>query len=309
MEFDAGSFPFKADLAFEVRQKLRRVFKVTQNKKGDVYVTIISGVRRGESSEGSIILEDRISLHVSKNSQDYNTFKKTHSAIDGAVEIAVQLNTAIKSGYGFAHLTSVMFSDLEASVYDVTPTKQEQILVLDEFYPERQTLFCALFVGSIGAAFKLGEVPFGISRIKTALFQIVIVWGTVSLPAIPYSRTFSFSTLAPDEPFLGRRGRARRLQNMQSKTSEDCLKAFLEQVPELINYRNNYLMVRLAESIQQARQLQHGASPEEVTKLESATLEAQKLLGEIKSTTHYLHVTNGPKQIFYIDERGNHIPI
>ena len=175
MEFEAGKSPFEIDVAFEVGQKLRRVFKITQNKKGDVYLRIISGIRRGESSAGSLISEDRISLHISQASPNYNTFKRTSSTADGAIDDTVQLNTAIKSGKGFAHLTSVMFSDLAATIYDLDSSEKEHALVIGEFDPKQHTACCAVFAGAIGVEFNCGEVPFEIFKINTALFQVIIV--------------------------------------------------------------------------------------------------------------------------------------
>lgn len=308
MEFNAGELSFE-DVAFKVGQKLRRVFKLTQNKKGDVYVRIISGVRRGESSAGSPIREDRISLHVSNTSPEYNAFKTTFSATDGSEAITMQLNTAIKSQKGFAHLASVMFSDLAAEKYDLGPSRKEKVLVLGDFDPNQNTAFCALFVSALGVSFNSGKVPVEISKINTAFFQIIIVCGLVSIPAITYARTFSFGTLRPDEPFLGRRERARRLQNMQAKTSDECLKTFFKQVPELLDYRNSYLRVSLEEVLCELWKLLHGASIEEIPSIEASILEVGNLLNEMKPPTQYLYLKNGLNSVFYVDEQGKNIPL
>jgi len=309
MVFDAGELPFDIDLTFEVGQILRRVFKLTQNKKGDVYLRIISGIRRGESANGSIIGEDRISLHASKISPHYNTFKKTYSTEDGATDVAVQLNTAIKSGEGFAHLTSVMFSDLAATRYDVDPSKKEEALVIGEFDPNQSTACCAVFAGALGVEFNCGKVPFDFFKINTALFQIVIVAGKVSIPALSYSRSFCFETLPPDAPFLGRRERARRLQRMQASTPEDCLKTFSEHIPKLLSYRYDYLRVSLTEHIVESERMLQSAAPEEIPLLDAVILEARNTLNKMTPPKKYLHVKDRSNAIRYLNDKGEYDPL
>ena len=308
-EFDAGEFPFGIDVTFEVGQKLRRVFKITQNKKGDVYLRIISGIRRGESSAGSLIREDRISLHASKTSSNYNTFKRTSSTADGATDVTVQLNTAVKSGKGFAHLTSIMFSDLAANIYDLNPSKQEQALVMGEFDASKNTAFCALFAGALRVGFNCGNAPFDIFKINTALFQIVIVGGMVSLPAISYSRAIYFGTLRPDEPFLGRRERERRIQKMQSNTPMECINAFSKQISLLISSRNHYLRVFLSECLIELEEMLQSAVPDEISLIELEILEAKKLLDEIRPVTQYIHIKDGSNPILYENEKGTDFPL
>lgn len=306
MKFDAGKLPFDINLTYEVGQRLRRVFKLTQNKKGDVYIRIMSGTRRGESSTGSIIGEDRISLHASEISPDYNTFKKTYSTEDGAKEVAVQLNAAIKSGHGFVYLTSIIFSDLAAEIYDVDPSKKEKGLFLGEFEPNQSTVCCAIFAGAVGVEFNRSKVPFDIFKIDTALFRIVIVAAILSVPAISYSRSFYFQTLRPDDPFLGRRERARRLQRMQPRSPDDCLEAFSEHIPLLISYRYDYLRVSLMEHIKKSEELLESATADEIPLFESLILEANNALKEMEPTKKYLHVKNKSNAIAYINNQGKY---
>lgn len=309
MEFDVGESQSEIDVTFSVNQKLRRVFKLVRKKKGDVYVRIISGVRRGESSTGSPIGEDRISLHPSNSSQAYNTFKKTFSATDGTPDTEVQLNTAVKSRKGFAYLASVMFSDLAATIYDLSPSKIEQALVVGEFDPDRQTGCCALFVGAIGEEFNCGNVPIDILKIDLPPFQIVIVCALVLLPAIPYARTIFSRTLRPDDPFLGRRERARRLQIMQSLSPEECLQTFLNHIPELFSYRYIYLKVAVTETLAALNNSLDGATAEELPSIKEIILDAEILLSEIKPPARYLYVKNGSSAVSYVDEQGKYVPL
>ena len=211
----------------------RRLLTVWENKPGDVYIRLHSGLQVGMPPEHTPILQHRYSIHPSPRSSTFTSIKQTFELSDGTKSSAIHLTDAVKLKTGFAPSFNVRFSDLRASCYDYNGESGGREICLGEFDSNGETLIVAALLGNKRKLFPSSSIHYLIVPLISQQFKIVIKAGIVRLPATPMARTIGRATLRPEEvndPIA----RARRRLGMTGLNVAQCEVYYSECLTHLV---------------------------------------------------------------------------
>ncbi|MBY5606583.1 hypothetical protein [Rhizobium leguminosarum] len=200
-------------------KNFRSLFTVHEQKQGDVYIRLISGLNSG-MNDVDTISEHRYSIHVSPKSKDYNVIKRTLTAKDKSSLTSVALTNAVKARTGFTHIVSQSFTDLTDRIYD-RPEDGKLILPLNTFDQRKQTFMLSLFVGYPDAIFPK-TYPELITIFHTKFFQFVICSDVLDFPSTFFGRTIDSATFRPED-FENERDQAHARRLMEGYGPERCI--------------------------------------------------------------------------------------
>lgn len=176
------------------RRKLRQLLRLSENNKGDVYVRLYSGPRRGPFE----VREHRFSVHASPMSPTLNTIKSTMSFLGGHHDVkSVQITSALKSTVRLAPVVSLSFSDLAHDFYDAKSERAVQAIELPAFDPARCTLFASLLVANRHVASIKLPKNVDVIACRSMLFTIFVVYRFLPLPSTKFPEVLEIATTDP----------------------------------------------------------------------------------------------------------------
>lgn len=197
----------------------RSLFTIHEQKQGDVYIRMISGLNAGMNNVDAIG-EHRYSIHVSPRSPQYNVVKRTFTVKNEAPLTSVALTNAVKARTGFTHIVSQSFSDLNGRIYD-RPNDGKPLILLNTFDHRKQTLMLSLFVGYSDAIFPETH-PEMITVFHTKFFQFVVCSAVLDFPSTFFGRTIDTVTFRPED-FEDQGDQAHATTLMQGYGPDRCL--------------------------------------------------------------------------------------
>jgi hypothetical protein len=163
----------------------RGLFSVLERPNGELIIPVTHGGRYTDLSvldydTASIILEERISVHLSPDSEQFTTIKKSTALDDGRRNTVVALTDAIKRKSGFSNIFVRRYENLSGEGYASLGKVKlgDRLLVIPEHDPKFNTMFGGLYVGHPDIEFKTAnnDPMLHIEAIKFREFQLVVLF-------------------------------------------------------------------------------------------------------------------------------------
>jgi hypothetical protein len=187
----------------------RALYSVLERPNGELLIPITNSGRHSngktfEYETAAAILEDRISVHLSPNSKDLTTIKRTKVLGDGSRITSVALTDAVKRKSGFSGIFVRRYENLSGDGYAPVGKAKvgNRVLVLPEHDPRYQTMFSGLFLGGPEAEFRVAndDPMLHIEPIKFRNFQLVAMF---SLQPFRSHYTSEMGTFVTFDPLAG----------------------------------------------------------------------------------------------------------
>ncbi len=213
----------------------RSLFSIIEKESRELIIPLTHGPRYARTSRydwnnAPKILELRISIHLSPNSPQFTTIKKTAVLDDGKKITAVALTDAVKAKNGFSTVfvrrSETLIGDGYAALGKVKPG--DHLLSLPEFDPRRWTLFSGLFLGHPDLEFDAenDDPMLHIAGIKFKSLQLVAMFSLLPIRSHYTSDLASNTTFDPNEiPILR--------PMMSGKSASVCLEHYRNTVQEM----------------------------------------------------------------------------
>lgn len=163
----------------------RALFSVVEKATGELIIPLTFTPRYMVGSNpdwdtSPSILEQRISIHPSPNSEAFTTIKRTTVLADGKRITAVALSDAVKRKTGFSGIFVRRSEDLSGDGYAPLGKLRvgDRLLMLPEIDPKRVTLFSGLYLGHPDVEFDVGKKDpmLHIVPMKFRRFQLVAMF-------------------------------------------------------------------------------------------------------------------------------------
>jgi hypothetical protein len=163
----------------------RGLFSILEKKSGELIIPVTHGGRYGDASTLDYdtavpILEERISVHLSPNSEDLTTIKKTTVLANGRRITAVALTDAVKRKSGFSNIFIRRYENLSGEGYAALGKAKigDRLLVIPEHDPKFATIFGGLYLGHPDAEFTVEKEDPMLHKeaIRFRNFQLVVIF-------------------------------------------------------------------------------------------------------------------------------------
>ncbi|WP_159012757.1 hypothetical protein [Bradyrhizobium sp. S69] len=163
----------------------RGLFSVLEKPSGELIIPITHGGRYSDWStldydSAPTILEERISIHLSPNSDEFTTIKKSTVLADGRRITAVALTDAAKRKTGFSNIFVRRYENLSGEGYAPIGKAKvgDRLLVVPEHDPKFDTMFSGLYLGHPDVEFKVAnkDPMLHIEAIRFRNFQLVVMF-------------------------------------------------------------------------------------------------------------------------------------
>jgi hypothetical protein len=218
----------------------RGLFSVLERPNGELIIPVTHGGRHTDLSEldydtASIILEERISVHLSPGSEEFTTIKKSTALDDGTRNTAVALTDAIKRKSGFSNVFVRRYENLSGDGYAPLGNAKvgDRLLIAPEYDPQFATMFAGLYVGHPDAEFKTVQKDpmLHIEAIRFRNFQLVVIFSLQ--PFRSHYTTEVGSNVTFDPQSVAGRQKTLLQALMQGKPPEICLIQYYNVVWEM----------------------------------------------------------------------------
>jgi hypothetical protein len=162
----------------------RGLFSVLEKPNGELIIPVTHGGRYADMSQldydtASTILEERISVHLSSDSEEFTTIKKSTVLADGRRITAVALTDSIKRRSGFSNIFVRRYENLSGEGYAPLGNAKvgDRLLVTPEYDPKIATMFAGLYLGHPDAEFKTVQTDpmLHIEAIRFLNFKLVVI--------------------------------------------------------------------------------------------------------------------------------------
>jgi hypothetical protein len=186
-------------------QKPRLLFSVLERRNGDLILVVRTAERIGYDHRGNpddAILEQRYSIHVSPNSEEYSTIKQTLNTADGQSRNSWQLTNAIKKRTGFAMIYGRRPCRLDIKRFELEPNDKNEMCDLGSFDQQKRNLVYLVFIGHPDRPFiKSYGVGWRVVQRNFSNFRIVVLYHVMPLPPHRTSSAVGHvSTYSPSNP-------------------------------------------------------------------------------------------------------------
>ena len=218
----------------------RALFSVVEKTSGELIIPLTSSPRymvRGKPDWDSSppILEQRVSIHPSPNSETFTTIKRTVALADGKRVTAVALTDAVKRKTGFSNIFVRRSESLIGDGYAPLGKLKvgDRMLTLPEIDPKAVTLFSGLYLGHPEVEFDVGEKDpmLHIVPMKFRSFQLVAMF---SLQPIRSHYTSEFASNITFDPATAPPHSKQLFEGlMTGKAASDCLTLYQATVWEM----------------------------------------------------------------------------
>lgn len=203
---------------------IRNILSFNENKKGDVYIRLLSGDEATTAPGERRIKEHRYSIHMTPDNLEYNALKQTMRLVNGEEKTTMAYTNAIKGNVGFSQLFVHRFTNLSSEIYD-NIGKLENALFMGEFDPQFSCLYLGIYVGALNSCFPDVGEGIKVHRIVSSNFQIVILAHQLNTPSLPAGATSTKFTVNPDY-YSSDEARNNVLMMMQAMSVDDCIKEY-----------------------------------------------------------------------------------
>jgi hypothetical protein len=208
----------------------RGLFSVLEKPSGELIIPVTHGGRYADASKldygtAATILEERISIHLSPNSEEFTTIKRSTVLADGRRITAVALTDAVKRKSGFSNIFVRRYENLSGEGYAPIGKAKigDRLLVVPEHDPKFDTIFGDLYLSHPDVEFKIAEKDpmLHIEAIKFRNFQLVVMF--LLQPFRSHYTTETGSNVT-SSPRLGPKSRRALLDAMlRGKSAHICL--------------------------------------------------------------------------------------
>jgi hypothetical protein len=202
----------------------RNLFSVLERKNGDLTIGFGFALRYESDESNPDIKHQKYSVHVSPNSQKFNTVKHELWLNDGTKLTSSFLTDAVKSKSGFHPIFCRRCPDLTNDRYLVAPDDKAKLIKLTGC-KLAGTFFYGVFVGSTDSVF--GAHPgVDVMEIAFSCFKIVVLSHHLLLPPNHRGKLLHTMTEPPEHPLPEVQFHLR--EAMRGKTAAFCATYFKE---------------------------------------------------------------------------------
>jgi hypothetical protein len=208
----------------------RGLFSLLEKPSGELIIPVTHGGRYSDGStldydRATTILEERISIHLSPNSEQFTTIKRSTVLADGRRITAVALTDAVKRKSGFSNIFVRRYENLSGEGYAPLGKAKigDRLLVVPEHDPKFNTMFGGLYLGHPDVEFKVAEKDpmLHIEAIRFRSFQLVVIF---SLQPFRSHYTTQTGSNVTSNPKLGPESRRALLDAlMRGKSAQICV--------------------------------------------------------------------------------------
>jgi hypothetical protein len=198
----------------EVNKTPRTVFRVSEQKSGDLNLHITSGGRDYAATtlydliavnDDSVFenCDKHISIHTSPNSLSVNVVKRTQEFVDRVVDIC-QVTTGIKQDNLFVPVLFRVCGDLSRSRYTLDESCKDQLVTLGQYDPRQGQLRFMAVCSRRGTSFpKDKEHPSNLLEFQFSNFTLTVLWSYFNKPSHAYAIDFFLGTKKESGPIKG----------------------------------------------------------------------------------------------------------
>lgn len=218
----------------------RGLFSVQEKANGELIVLLTTSPRYMTAKNACWdtsppILEQRISIHLSPNSEAFTTIKRTTVLGDGQRITVVALTDAVKRKSGFSNIFIRRSENLSGDGYaDLGKLRVgDRMLTLPEIDPKLVTLFSGLYLGHPDVEFDVGEKDpmLHIVPIRFRIFQLVAMF---SLQPIRSHYSSEFANNMTFDPATAPSDRKALFESlMTGRAPIDCVRFYEATVWEM----------------------------------------------------------------------------
>jgi hypothetical protein len=178
---------------------IRTLFSVVEKQSGELIIPIKGADHVGPDPQiGDVVVENRISIHPSTKSEQYNVIKLTTISARGEVTTAVSLTDAVKLKNGFGVIFSRRCQRFVAS--DAEHMREdERTYALAEIDPSMFNLMHAVFVGHPDTAFDARHPDIVVNEFGFKMFKLVAMASVYPLPSHHTTEFLHTVTLPPEQ--------------------------------------------------------------------------------------------------------------
>ncbi len=214
----------------------RGLFSIQEKPNGELLVPVPTGARHGniedlanlEYETAPTVLERRISIHESPNSEKYTTIKRTTVLSNGKHITAVALTDAVKTKNGFGSVFVLRSENMSGEGYAPLGNVKvgDRLLSTPEYDPKIYTLFTGLYIGHPDVAFEVRGIDpmILIEPIRFRKFQLVVMFYIMELRSHYSGEMGSQVTFNPTSVPIEDRPLYDEL--MRGKSAPDCVRLF-----------------------------------------------------------------------------------
>lgn len=200
----------------------RQILSMTENKKGDVYIGLLSGFSPGFEETNRRMQEHRFSIHCSENSPEFNVIKQTYSIIGEGPHETTALTNAIKNNSGFANIFTIRCTSLDSEKYNIPKNGAAELIdigCVNDF----ETLYVSVLVGGMDSPILIDRdlTDLQFIEIKTKLFKIILLWANTDIPPINVCETAVLITFDP-KMFIGKENQDAAALKMVASSFRTC---------------------------------------------------------------------------------------
>lgn len=264
----------KTRITVKTNGKQRALITFRENKKGDFYIGMYSGLQVGIPPENIAIKEHKYSIHVSERIPSKNLIKRTFVLKDGSEKNSYAYTNAIKTKSGFFCISIRRYSDLSSNRYDTPKEISFKSINIGDFSPSHHTLIIGIFVGSRESVFSKTSDSCLIFPVFSSLFQVIILVAWNNAPATPFAWSMDSVTM-PSEDGMSDEEKLSLLKFMSGNSPDQCISYFKDavvyltknQLETLRDYINTEEMTKLLNGmlseLPENRFYMPGGSPDE----------------------------------------------
>ena len=203
-----------ARFVIEVNESPRTVFRVSEQRSGDLNFHITSGGRdySGNTLNDLVAISDEsefencekhISVHTSPKSLSVNVIKRTQVFVD-RVEDSCQVTTGIKQDNLFVPVLFRVCGDLSRERYALPEPCQDQLVSLGRYDPSQGQLRFMAVCSRRGTLFpKDEEHPSNLLELQFSNFTLTVIWSYLNKPSHPHAIDFFLGTKRESGPIKG----------------------------------------------------------------------------------------------------------
>ncbi len=176
----------------------RQILSINENKKGDVYITLLSGFSPGFEETNRRMQEHRFSIHYSENDPEFNMIKQTYSVTGEDPHKTAAWTNAVKKNSGFANVFTIRCTNLNSEKYNIPENERAELINIGHV-SDFETLYVSVLVGGMDSPILIDQdmTDLQFIEIKTKLFKIVLLWANTNVPPVNVCETAVSITFDP----------------------------------------------------------------------------------------------------------------
>lgn len=220
----------KTRICIEIDGKLREIFSVVEDERGQLILRIRSAQLCGYGSDTVETISHKVSVHLPQKSKTHSIIHMTQTLKDGTKIHRYKVTKAIMNDNGFTHVYFRQCSNLVGEHYSTKPAdgpaeKQE---IIGKFNSQFETIVHSVAVGSSQSTFEPCEFPnLTTHSFRFRKFTLVVLLTAVGVLPSHLEGSFIYDyTIAPEDFADHPRSKAMAEELMEGVSPRKCCEEF-----------------------------------------------------------------------------------